>query len=107
MYELARYLQKSGQDIYGNAFNPGLMKTNFMPLTKASIEFVRLSMPHRLGNLGKSSSALAELVTVEGADTASGLYYDRSTQTYPSSELSYNQENAAELWTASEKDGGI
>ena len=80
-----------------------MMKTNFMPQTKASIEIVRLSMPHRLGDLERSSSALAEPVTAEGAVTASGLYYDRSTQTCPSSELSYDQENAAELWTASEK----
>ena len=103
VYELARRLQKSGQDVYVNAFNPGLMKTNFMPLTKASIAFVSLSMPHRLGDLGKSSAALAELVTVEGAVTASGLYYDRSMRTRPSSELSYNQKNAAELWAVSEK----
>ncbi|MBD5133344.1 MAG: hypothetical protein HDT38_02555 [Clostridiales bacterium] len=66
MYELARRLQKSGQDVYVNAFNPGLMKTNFMPLIKASIAFVRLSMPHRLGDLEKSSAALAALVTAEG-----------------------------------------
>ena len=103
MYDLARRLQERGRDIYVNAFNPGLMKTDFMPLTRASAAFVRVSMLRRLGDLEKSSSALAELVTAEGLVTASGLYYDRSTQTCPSSALSYNKENAAELWAASEK----
>ena len=34
---------------------PGLMKTNFMPLTKASMMFVKTTMPHRFGDLEKSS----------------------------------------------------
>ena len=101
-YELTRRLRDSGKKLYVNAFNPGLMKTNFMPLTKASMLFVKTAMPHRFGDLEKSSSALAELVLSEDIVTKSGQYYDRSTHTCPSSELSYNEENAGELWEASE-----
>ena len=78
------------------------MKTNFMPLTKASMMFVKTTMPHRFGDLEKSSSALAELVLSKRLITESGQYYDRSTHTCPSSELSYNEENARELWETSE-----
>ena len=101
-YELTRRLCNSGKKLYVNAFNPGLMKTNFMPLTKASMMFVKTTMPHRFGDLETSSSALAELVLSEQLVTKSGQYYDRSTHTCPSSELSYNEENADELWEASE-----
>ena len=101
-YELTRRLQDCEKNPYVNAFNPGLMKTNFMPLTKASMLFVKTAMPHRFGDLEKSSSALAELVMSEDIITKSGQYYDRSINTCPSSELSYNKENAAELWEASE-----
>ena len=101
-YELTRRLCNSGKKLYVNAFNPGLMKTNFMPLTKASMLFVKTAMPHRFGDLEKSSSALAELVLSKQLITKSGQYYDRSIHTCPSSELSYNVENAGELWEASE-----
>ena len=64
--------------------------------------FVKTAMPHRFGDLEKSSSALAELVLSEQLVTKSGQYNDRSPHTCPSSELSYNEENARELWEASE-----
>ena len=56
--------------------DPGLMKTNFMPLTKASMAFVKMSMPERYGDLDKSSTAYAQLVTEDGLVKESGLYYD-------------------------------
>lgn len=102
-YELARRLGGSGHTLYVNAFNPGLMKTNFMPLTKESILYVKNSMPHRFGDLEKSSFALAKLVTSDQLVAKSGLYYDRSTHPCPSSALSYDEGNAAELWSASER----
>lgn len=102
VYELARQLKERGSNILVNAFNPGLMKTGFMPLDNKSIEFVRQNMPQRFGDLEKSSSALAELVTVKNLVTKSGLYYDRSTNSCKTSELSYDIENAKELWAASE-----
>ncbi len=103
VYELARRLEMAGRSIYVNAFNPGLMETNFMPLTKASVLFVKTTMPHRLGDLEKSSTALAKLVTSKDLVKESGLYYDRSINTARSSELSYNEEYAKELWETSER----
>ena len=102
VYELARRLKKQGSCIYVNAFNPGLMKTNFMPLTKAAMAFVKHTMPKRYGDLKQSSCALAELVVSGDLIKESGLYYDRSIFACPSSELSYNRENAEELWETSE-----
>lgn len=102
VYELTRKLKERGSSILVNAFNPGLMKTGFMPLDNKSIEFVRQNMPQRFGDLEKSSSALAELVTVKNIVTKSGLYYDRSTNSCRTSALSYDIENAKELWAASE-----
>ena len=102
VYELTRRLEECGSNILVNAFNPGLMKTGFMTLDNKSIEFVKQNMPQRFGDLEKSSSALSDLVTIESLVTKSGLYYDRSTDYCSSSDLSYNAENAKELWAASE-----
>lgn len=107
VYELAARLKEQGSRVLVNAFNPGLMKTNFMPLTKASMEFVKHTMPNRYGDLEKSSDALAALVVSKDLVTESGLYYDRSVCTCRSSELSYNKENAKELWKASESYIGV
>lgn len=101
VYELARRL-KEDCNIWVNAFNPGLMQTNFMSLDNDFIEFVRHTMPKRFGDLEMSSDALAKLVTSEKIVTNSGLYYDRSINTCHSSALSYNIDNAKELWLASE-----
>lgn len=81
--------------------DPGLMKTNFMPFTKASMAFVKMSMPERYGDLDKSSTAYAQLVTEDGLVKESGLYYDRSIHAKRSSVLSYNIENRKELWAKS------
>lgn len=101
VYELARRLEGSSK-VAVNAFNPGLMKTNFMPLNRAAIEAVKLTMPKRFGDLEKSSDALAELVTSETLVKGSGLYYDRSIHPCSSSALSYDVDNAEELWRESE-----
>ena len=101
IYELAERLRSQGSCIKVNAFNPGLMKTNFMPLTKASMAFVKMSMPERYGDLDKSSTAYAQLVTEDGLVKESGLYYDRSIHAKRSSVLSYNIENRKELWAKS------
>ena len=45
----------------------------------------------------------AELVVDDTLAATSSHYYDRSTTAIPSSDLSYNTENAKELWEASEK----
>lgn len=101
VYEMAGRLNRTGSKVRINAFNPGLMKTNFMPLTKASMAFVKMSMPERYGDLEKSSTAYAQLVTEDGLVVQSGQYYDRSIHTKRTSELSYHVENAKELWAKS------
>ena len=101
VYALADRLREQGSRIKVNAFNPGLMKTNFMPLNKASMAFVKMNMPERYGDLDKSSTAYARLVTESGLVNGSGLYFDRSIHTKRSSDLSYSKENAAELWEKS------
>ena len=103
VYELARILQKENSLITVNAFNPGLMKTHYDESKKEFFEFVRLKMPERYGDLDKSSSALAELVYNENIIKTSSNFYDRSTNYIKTSELSYNEKNAKELWEKSKE----
>ena len=70
-------------------------------LRKASMAFVKMSMPERYGDLDKSSTAYAQLVTEDGLVKESGLYYDRSIHAKRSSVLSYNIKNRKELWAKS------
>lgn len=101
-YELDEMLRKDNSNILVNAFNPGMMNTNFSGghNSPARTAMVKLTMPERLGDLDKSSSALAELVVNdEYKDTCK--YYDRSTNYINSSELSYNVENRKDLWEKS------
>ena len=101
IYELNRRLREHGSELRANAFNPGLMKTNFMPLNKIALETVKHLMPKRFGDLGHSSDAYAELITSDELPE-SGQYFDRSTTVCRTSELSYSRENAEELWVYSE-----
>ena len=101
-YELDEILRNENSNILVNAFNPGMMNTSFSGghNSKARTAMVKLTMPERLGDLDKSSTALAELVVNdEYKDT--GKYYDRSTKYINSSELSYNIENRKDLWDKS------
>ena len=107
IHELARRLEEQGSSVSANAFNPGMMQTNFAKTNRAHVAMVKHTMPHRLGDLEKSSDALAELVLDDTLATTSANYYDRSTTAVPSSELSYNDENARELWEASERLCGL
>ena len=61
-----------------------------MPLNKASVAFVKMTMPERYGDLDKSSNAYTRLVTENGLVKESGLYYDRSVYAKKSSSLSYS-----------------
>lgn len=107
VYALARRLKEHGSQIRVDAFNPGFMQTGFAPVNPAHAAMVKETMPDRVGDLGRSSDALAELVTSSTLPSASGLYYDRSTQAVPSSTLSYSTKNAEELWQASIKFTGL
>ena len=102
-HELDRRLREEGRNITVNSFNPGFMAdTNFSKGGgKARELVVKATMPDRYGKLGNSSDALALLVTEEKFGNISGEYFDRSTDTARSSELSYNSENAAALWQKS------
>ena len=107
IHELAKRLEAEGSQIHANAFNPGMMETNFAPIDKKRAKMVKLTMPHRFGDLEKSSDAYAELIVNDELATTSANYYDRSTNAVKSSELSYNDENAKELWESSEKLCGL
>ncbi len=102
-YELDRRLRESGRGITVNAFNPGFMAdTNFSKgKGKLRSVAVKTTMPERYGTLEASSDALAELAVSGEFENVSGKYFDRSTKYIKSSELSYNRENAAELWEKS------
>ena len=97
VYELSKRT-----DVRVNAFNPGLMKTNLMKINRLSTEFVKRKMPERLGDLETSSDAYASLVTSTDL-SETGCYFDRSTSTKKTSDLSYNAYNSKELWDLSEK----
>ena len=106
-YELDRRLHAKNSHITCNALNPGFMPTTNLQaggtLTQEQIDYVRRTMPERCGDLGTSASAAAELLTSEEFAGISGKYYSMSTTPKDSSELSYNVENARELWEESAK----
>ena len=102
VYELSRKLKFENSSITVNAFNPGLMKTHFVEgINNEFYEYCRKYMPERYGDLDKSSSALAELTYSDNIIFDSGHFYDRSTRPIFTSSLSYNEENAKELWDKS------
>ncbi len=107
VHELAKKLEQENSGIRVNAFNPGFMQTNFAKVTKMMSAMVKYIMPKRFGDLEKSSDALAELVVNDTLAVSSANYYDRSINTCESSELSYDEDNASELWKTSEKLCGL
>ncbi len=103
VYELARRLKAQNSTVKVNAFNPGLMKTHFSQTQESFFEYIRVNIPERYGDVDKSSSALAELTYSDDIILSSGHFYDRSTRPCFTSELSYNEQNAKELWEKSEQ----
>ena len=58
VYELAGRLEAESSGIRVNAFNPGMMQTNFAPVDKARAAMVKLTMPKRFGDLENSALRL-------------------------------------------------
>lgn len=103
-HSLVKYFKEINKSIVVNSFNPGFMAdTNFSKSGKAREEKVKLTMPNSYSTLDKSSTALAKVVTSSEFATVTNQYFDRSTKTIRSSALSYNQNNAIELWNDSLK----
>ena len=101
-YELAKKLGKIGSNITVNAFNPGLLiDTNFHDNNthRFTEEFMK-SVSDRVGELSESGRALADMVVKPYYGENTGKYNDRGNEK-PSSELSYNIENAEKLWESS------
>ena len=102
-YELKRRMKD--KKIFINAFNPGFMpETGLKGNFKMSPEFIQnvaKNSPERMGDLNNSSQALCDIITKENIIN-NGEFFDRSTKTIKTSELSYNEDNAKELWEKSE-----
>ena len=88
-----------------NAFTPGFIpETGLLGGVKIPPEFIKMiadTHPERMGDLEKSSQAMCDIITMENL-TNNGEFFDRSTKTIKTSKLSYNQDNAKELWDVSE-----
>ena len=103
IYEFKKRMQ--GKKIRINAFNPGYIPETGLSGGKVVppeyIKKIADAHPDIMGDLNKSSQALCDISTLENL-TNDGEYFDRSTKTIKTSELSYNENNAKELWDISE-----
>ena len=88
-----------------NAFTPGFIPETGLKgpvqIPPERIKFLAEKYPERMGDLDKSSQALCDIITMENL-TNNGDYFDRSTKTIKTSELSYNEDNSKELWDLSD-----
>ena len=88
-----------------NAYNPGFIPETGLKgpnqIPPERIKFIAEKFPERMGDLDKSSQALCDIITLDNL-TNDGEYFDISTKTVKTSELSYNEDNAKELWDISE-----
>ena len=103
-YELIRRI--GDKKLFINAFNPGYMPETGLSgpnikIDPERINFIKKTLPDRVGDLDKSSQALCDLITMEDFKET-GKFFDRSTKFIKTSELSYNEKNAKELWDLSE-----
>jgi NAD(P)-dependent dehydrogenase (short-subunit alcohol dehydrogenase family) len=109
-YEMARLIAtQTDRQITVNAFNPGAMSdTNFVRVEgSALLQAISRVFSRVMGSIvGKSSSSvksganLASLITDPSFNNMTGKYLDRGKEV-KSSPLSYNKENARELWVTS------
>ena len=103
IHKLNEIINENKLSLTANSFNPGFMSaTNFSGGGGKGRDFiVKTTMPERYGKLETSSDALAEIVTNNEFDNVTDKYFDRSTNTKDSSDLSYVKENWDELWEKS------
>lgn len=102
-YELQRKLEKENSGIKVNALNPGLMlETGFAAGANRTLspEWIEKTK-HLIGSAEKSGKTVADLAVNDEYKNTSGKYFDRHYGPVKSSELSYNEKNAKELWEKS------
>lgn len=109
-YEMARLIATQiDRQITVNAFNPGAMSdTNFIRIEgNILLQWIMRGFSRVMGVISgkpsssvKSGAILASLITEPALDTMSGKYLDRGKD-IKSSPLSYNKDNARELWETS------
>ena len=104
-YELDRKLKRTGSAITVNAINPGLMlTTNLGGPNRMSAEQIKAreaEMSYWVGDIKKSAEAIYVVLSDASYADVSAKYFDRGTTAVPSSQLSYNEQIAAELWNKS------
>lgn len=107
-YELSRRLQKQQSNITVNAFNPGLMLDTQLgrDYSEAELSALSTTISRSVLENAKDSktggSALARLILDPSLDNATGKYFD-GLEEVQSSEESYDEKKAAELWESSAK----
>lgn len=107
-YELSRRLQKQQSNTTVNAFNPGLMLDTKLARDYSQAELSALTAnisPSVMENATDSKtvgSALARLILDPSLDHVTGQYFDQLEEAQ-SSEESYDEKKAVELWKASAK----
>jgi NAD(P)-dependent dehydrogenase (short-subunit alcohol dehydrogenase family) len=104
VHELSRRLRAAESGVVAAAFNPGLMTTtNFAKMPRAVGAVMQRVFASRVGSLAVSSAALAALAEMSEKKPIDGQYFDRTASSPSrSSALSYDLENARELWDFSE-----
>jgi light-dependent protochlorophyllide reductase len=105
-YELSRRLQKQQLNITVNAFNPGLMLDTKLSRDYSQAELAALSTTISRSVLEKArdsktmGSTLSKLILDPSLDNVTGKYFDGLEETQSSDE-SYDEKKAAELWESS------
>lgn len=105
-YELSRRLQKQQLNITVNAFNPGLMLDTKLSRDYSQAELaalstiISLSAPEKARDSKTMGAALARLILDPSLDNATGKYFD-GLEEIQSSDESYDEKKATELWESS------
>ncbi|MBW4671484.1 MAG: SDR family NAD(P)-dependent oxidoreductase [Cyanomargarita calcarea GSE-NOS-MK-12-04C] len=105
-YELSRRLQKQQSKITVNAFNPGLMLDTQLgrDYSQAELSAFSTTISRTVLEKAKDSkamgSALARLILDPSLDNVTGKYFD-GLEEVQSSDESYNEKQATELWESS------